>query len=396
MPFSVEAIRSGRGIWANSYFSYFAFLGIYLAYLPVLLSAHYDNAQIGLISSVFIITRIIAPVFWGHIADTRAFHVPLLRIKSILSGVSLVLMLNVWKDFHCLIVVTFLFGFFWSGTLPILEAVTVERQSGDSHQYNRIRLWGSVGFIFAILLMGYCLDEQEAFFGAMSSESTLISIALFLAMSLIIICYLFLPKVKFKSVENVSGSVLKFFKHRITLIFLSVAILMHMSHGVFYAFFSLHLESFNYSKTMISVYWVVGVIAEIFVFIYIQRWLKCWSAYAILVICLIAAIIRWLLIGFYVESSILVFIAQLLHSLTFGAFHVISMQFIRSSFPGQYQARAQSVFTMMCYGLGASIGTYLGGLVMQVASAELAFSLSVFQVVCALAITLTFLSSKSL
>jgi PPP family 3-phenylpropionic acid transporter len=42
--------------------------------------------------------------------------------------------------------------------MPLAEATTFGHVHGDTGRYARIRLWGSVGFIIAVIGIGYFLD----------------------------------------------------------------------------------------------------------------------------------------------------------------------------------------------------------------------------------------------
>ena len=50
-------------------------------------------------------------------------------------------------------------------------------------------------------------------------------------------------------------------------VFLFCAFLMLVSHGAYYGFFSIHLETLGYSKTFIGVSWALASAAEILVMI---------------------------------------------------------------------------------------------------------------------------------
>ena len=54
--------------------------------------------------------------------------------------------------------ITLCFSFFWNAALPQFEAVTLQHVKTEPHRYSRIRLWGSVGFIVAVLGVGQLLD----------------------------------------------------------------------------------------------------------------------------------------------------------------------------------------------------------------------------------------------
>ena len=49
-------------------------------------------------------------------------------------------------------------AFFWSGALPLVETLTFDHLREEHGRYSRIRLWGSVGFIFSVVGIGYFLD----------------------------------------------------------------------------------------------------------------------------------------------------------------------------------------------------------------------------------------------
>ncbi len=51
-----------------------------------------------------------------------------------------------------------LMSFFWSASLPLIEATTLSYLGESTARYGRIRVWGSVGFILAVTATGYLLD----------------------------------------------------------------------------------------------------------------------------------------------------------------------------------------------------------------------------------------------
>ena len=62
------------------------------------------------------------------------------------------------------------------------------------------------------------------------------------------------------------------------------------------------------------------------------------------------------------NGNLLVIISsQLLHAFTFGAHHSASMSIVNEWFPPNAQARGQSIYTMMSYGVGGSIGGIAAG-----------------------------------
>jgi PPP family 3-phenylpropionic acid transporter len=47
------------------------------------------------------------------------------------------------------------FSFFWNAPLPLMEAVTFNHLGARVNRYASVRVWGSVGFILSVLLIGW-------------------------------------------------------------------------------------------------------------------------------------------------------------------------------------------------------------------------------------------------
>lgn len=44
--------------------------------------------------------------------------------------------------------------FFWHAVLPQFEVITLAHLQGQASRYSQIRLWGSIGFIIAVVALG--------------------------------------------------------------------------------------------------------------------------------------------------------------------------------------------------------------------------------------------------
>jgi hypothetical protein len=76
---------------------------------------------------------------------------------------------------------------------------------------------------------------------------------------------------------------------------------MQLSHGAYYAFYSIHLRAAGYSSTAVGALWSLGVLAEVLVFLVMHRILMRFGARRVLLWSLGLAAVRWLLIGAFVE-----------------------------------------------------------------------------------------------
>jgi hypothetical protein len=74
-----------------------------------------------------------------------------------------------------------------------------------------------------------------------------------------------------------------------------------------------------------------------------------------------AAVVRFLMIGWGVEWLSVVVLAQLLHGLTFGAYHAAAIAAVNRWFPGRCQARGQALYSSVSFGAGGLVGSLLSG-----------------------------------
>jgi PPP family 3-phenylpropionic acid transporter len=136
---------------------------------------------------------------------------------------------------------------------------------------------------------------------------------------------------------------------------------MAVAHGALYAFYSIHLDRAGYGKALIALMWTLGVVAEVLVFLYLPGLLRRFTLRALLGGSLALGAIRFVAIGWGVESLALLAAVQLLHAATFGAFHAASVAAVQKMFPGSLQARGQALHSSLAYGLGGLVGALLAG-----------------------------------
>ena len=107
------------------YFFYFAFVGAMAPYWGLYLRSLEFNAwQIGVLMSLLQVMRIFAPNVWGHIADHTGKRVAIVQLAAL---VCLVAFIGVFwaTTFWPLFLVMSLISFFWSASLPLVEATTL-------------------------------------------------------------------------------------------------------------------------------------------------------------------------------------------------------------------------------------------------------------------------------
>ena len=72
-------------------------------------------------------------------------------------------------SFGWLFAVLLLLNVFWCAALPLVEATTFGLLKGRLGDYGRIRVWGSVSFVLAVLALGPALDRAGVGISACSA-----------------------------------------------------------------------------------------------------------------------------------------------------------------------------------------------------------------------------------
>jgi PPP family 3-phenylpropionic acid transporter len=151
---------------------------------------------------------------------------------------------------------------------------------------------------------------------------------------------------------------------------------MTVAHGALYAFYSIYLVETGYSTTTVGVLWTLGVLAEIGVFVALPALFRRYSLRAILLASFAAAALRFVAIGWGVESPALLALAQLLHGLTFGAYHAAAIAAVHRLFGGPLAVRGQALYASLSYGLGGAAGILLSGWSWSALGPGLTFTIS--------------------
>lgn len=336
------------------YFAYFALLGGVAPFLSLYFHhLGFSPARIGELVAIPMLMRCLAPNLWGWIGDRSGQRLLIVRLGALCTAVAFS-GIFLRQDYLWLAMIMALHSFFWHAVLPQFEAITLSHLGEQSSRYARIRLWGSVGFIATVVVLGMVLEW---------STLDVYPVVMFGIMLAIFGCSLAIPappSLRQRAAgEAVSGFIEQLRRPGVTAFFVSVA-LMQLSHGPYYTFLTLHLEALGYGRTLIGFLWALGVVAEIVLFLFMARLLAAVSLKQLLVASFALAALRWLLLGTLASSLPVLLIAQLLHAATFGSFHVASIHFVQRSFDERLQGQGQALYATLA-GTGGALGALCSG-----------------------------------
>lgn len=297
-------------------------------------------------------TKIVSPAFWGWLADRGGLPLRYIRWTSFLSALSMALLIPHPTDIGWIGSAMVAFGLFWNGPLPLFEAVTLAHLKGRGG-YGRIRLWGSIGFIVSVAAGGSVL-------GRLIPVAYLPEVMLALLGAQWLVTLL-IPPIRAHRDALAQPSLTRILRRPGVFGFLVAGLLIQVAHGPYYAFYSVLLSDHGFQDATIGQLWALGVLAEIVLFIGMDRFEQKLGVRTLFLLAIGIGILRWLMIGWGIDSLGVILLAQILHAGTFGLMHAASIALVHRHFQGAHHAKGQAIYSGFCYGLGGAVGSLYAG-----------------------------------
>ena len=275
------------------YFFYFASLGALVPYWGIYLkSLGFTANDIGIFMAIVIGTKIVSPNIWGWISDHIGKRMLIVRIGCLLAVITFAGVF-ISSNYWWMLFVMMCFSFFWNAALPQFEATTFNHLGDKTHHYSNIRLWGSIGFIVTVVSLGSLLEMKGA---------SVLPFALIILFAGIWLMSIIVPEQAAQHLQLDQVSILDVLKRPDVVALLLACFLMQMSHGPYYTFYSIYLEEYQYSRSLIGQLWSLGVVAEVVIFLLMYRMVPKFGLRFLLLLSLFLASVRWLLRGYFVEN----------------------------------------------------------------------------------------------
>ena len=352
---------------SSFYFFYFAVVGAMTPYWGVYVkSLGYSSQDVGIISAIILATRIVAPNFWGWLADKSQQRLRIIRLGSATACIFFCGVL-LYQKYAWLIFVVSCYTFFWHAVLPQFEVITLSYLGGQYHRYGQIRLWGSLGFMAAVVGLGLMFDFLSVRF---------LPVAILSFLLLIWLSSLSVKNITAAKSSEGSQGFLAIVRQPVIVCFLIASFLLQLSHGPYYTFYSLYLqENYHYTSSATGLLWALGVLAEVGVFLVMPKIMRRFDLRSLFMVTLLVTSGRWLLIGYCATWLWALLCAQLLHAFSFGIAHAVSIEIVRTHFKGAHQGQGQALYSSFSFGAGGAVGALVGGLLWD-KSASLTFTVA--------------------
>ena len=340
---------------------YFFGHGVYGCFMPYLNlfftdTLGFGNVQVGMLASLLPLMRIVAPPVWGAASD--AVKKPRLLLAGVfVPSLVCLSLLMVRPSYAGALALVGVFAFFYAPMVPLVDGATFKYVARSSHDYGRLRLWGSIGFIVFTAASGlpiyFCPNELRWFFALLIPCGVP---ACFAALR-IPEC----PPMR-RGKVGLRGFVI--FKRFPVIVLTLCTFLSWMSMAAYYTFFSHYLKQRNIPVHLIGSVWALGAFFEISVMYYAKGILRRIGVKGLLAAGLAGVVLRLGILSREPPWAIIL-CTQTLHALTLSAVLVSSVTYINREAPDHLRSSAQGIFSAIVMGLGFGAGTQLAGWLRQ-------------------------------
>lgn len=362
------------------YFTFYASMAVYLPYFPSWLRNHgIEGLPMSVLMALLPTMNVFGPPGFGLLADSLGLRGKLLRWASTGAAVSFVplMMYTLLADAVSFpVVFATCLGFAFFRTPMNLMADVVALEQGDD--FSRLRLWGSLGFMIAVPIVGHYLNLS-------SSWGLPALMALLLCLSQI--TTMWMPDQAKVPQRAVLKDVKRVIADRGFLAFLCAACLGQAAHVGYDMVLSMHLSDLGMSGTAVGWAWSLATASEIGVMAYAPRFLTSGNAPRLLLASLLVQALRWLLMSVVTDHTWLLAL-QGLHAVSFGLRWVACMLIV--SRVGQRVGALATIqgLHLTATSLGSVLGMFVAGLLFKSEGGAQVFAVSaglgVAAAVCAL------------
>jgi nucleoside transporter len=307
---------------------------------------------------------IIAPFIIGLIADKFFAAQKILGVLH-LAGAALMYYVSASPDFVSFYPGLLIYMILYMPTLALVNAVAFKQLNDPEKEFSSIRVWGTIGWIIAGLLIGWMAWEKT---GSLVNTFRLTAV-----MSAILGVFSFTlpntppPKKGTKTTfgEIVGAESLSLLKDKNFLIFFLSSLLICIPLAFYYQETNKYLNEIKMSGAAAKM--SMGQMSEMIFMVLIPWFFRRLGVKKMLLLGMGAWVIRYLLFGFGdIGSGVwLLYIGIVLHGICYDFFFVTGQIYTDARAGERIRSSAQGMITLATYGVGMLIGFWFAGLISE-------------------------------
>jgi len=333
------------------------------------------GGQIGMAFSTQSWGAIIAPFFIGLIAD-RYFNAERLLGILHLCGAFLMFLMYQSTDFSSFYPLVLGYMLAYMPTLALVNAVSFRQLKSPELEFGQIRVWGTLGWIIAGLVISYVFswDAQNAIAAGALKNTFLMCAIVSLALGLYSFTLPATPPAGKHAGQNLADilglDALKLLKDRNFALFFLSSVLICIPLAFYYQNANPFLTNIGVENATGKM--TLGQVSEVLFMLLLPLFLKRFGIKLTLLLGMAAWVLRYVLFAYGdAENSIWLLIFGIaLHGICYDFFFVSGQIYTNSKAGAAIQNAAQGLITLATYGIGMLIGFSVAGKITEAYSTD--------------------------
>lgn len=327
-------------------------VGVYMTFLPAYFRAlGLSGRQLSTVFTVTPLFALVVPLGWAYLADRTRRHDRVLRL--VVGGAFLAFIpLLFAHTFPAILGGWTGYALFSVAVGGLADAFAVARVRAGA-VYGRLRVWGSIGFVVAAVVLGCLLTVRR------QHADRLVPFAMWLALGCAFLATLSLRGPAQAGPRAHAHDVKTLLRNRPLRLTLLIAALHWACLSPYHLYFSVFLRDLGLSPLAWALAYATGVITEVAVLVVYHRLQGRFRVETLLATVFVVSATRWVGIASLDAPAALIAL-QALHGLTFAVFWSASVGLVAAHVPSSLRATGQALL-LAAINLGAVVGNAVSG-----------------------------------
>lgn len=316
-----------------------------------------SGIQIGAAYSALAIATMISPFFIGMIADRFFAAQRIMGVFHLLGGVLLYFATYVQNNtaFYWVILI---YALLYMPTIALSNSIAFQQMTDPGKQFPWIRVFGTIGWIIAGLMIGFLDIEKTPYTFHMAAIASV-------ALGLISFILPNTPpkgKLADASASSAIGAdAFVLFRDKPYLVFFIAAILVCIPLSFYYGFANLFLNEAGMENAAGKM--ILGQVSEAVFILAIPFLFNSIGVKKMLLLGMIAWILRYVCFAYGdIDANLwMLYAGIVLHGICYDFFFVTGYMYTEKKAGEKIKNAAQGLFTFATYGVGMFIGTWFSG-----------------------------------
>ncbi|MDU2239055.1 MAG: MFS transporter [Paenibacillus sp.] len=332
----------GTSVLVSSYFPlFYAQLG-------------FSTSQIGLLYALGPMISLVSNLLWS-LASDRYQTIKKILLILLVGQIALTFILSASTTFSIIMAVITVFYFFFYPVFPLSDTIVISTAKQHGIHFISIRLFGSFGYAFFALLIGYVLARIG------SSNTMWVSIAI----AGLALAFILFVKDQPTSVAKMDLSgIWAILRQKELLWFFGCVFCLAIGMRMNEAFISISLKELGAGENLIGWAMLASSLSEIPVFIYLSFHGEKFKELPLLLLASLLFAVRFLLMGL-TESAYGILAIQAMHGVTFGIFYVTAIRMLTRLIPDEFRATGMALYTIVWSSLAGLLSGTFGGVMFE-------------------------------